>query len=576
MGTCPTTRPVYRLGTVISTSEFSFLYNNGFKILAGQEHFVNGELCFPTGADQKLDGTYRTRFGPCISHSAVMYRDTDVNVRLALQRLTNSLFNDLDDAKEYGFNDLQTANATVIANQDNFLWAHDYVYEELRREYSVYFNIAQDAYTEGELHHADPHVKKSLRLQSWKEMHEDGGFCKRLWLRNVTYKMKKAEYAKNNKRPRMIGDLGVAASLQGFMLTKYLKSAQAGYPLYINGGLIMFVPNATVEELTKAFDLLINLPALRFCFCYFSDDSCYSVRIRDEIKMYNVDISSCDSSHTKSLFDLFISMFPEFFAVDAQVLVDQCKLPIIIFSSVDRSRQVKMTPRQPRLYSGSTMTTCINNLASQAIGIAFSEMPVNCDNIENMRAAALRVGYKITIDPCVNYSHLQFLKNSPVYDTSGTLRPVLNFGVFLRASGTCFGDLPGRGPIEQRARHFQTLLLQGMYPNCNVPLISGMRDCVVPSTKLSRAHATAFKQSLKRVLPYAESESSEVHFDVTDTEFLKRYDLGDLEDILIADLTSMTVMEELSSEPCAMILNKDYGLGVRYENDYDSPELFVD
>ena len=257
--------------------------------------------------------------------------------------------------------------------------------------------------------------------------------------------------------------LGVNASLLGFVVTGLVKKAQHAKPINVYGGEMQFCKSPNVRQLTEVFEKLINPPG-KFFFVYFSDDSCISIRHNGSVHTYNMDIKSCDASHTGALFRAFTELAPGKAKTDLEALVEQCKSKIKICSTVDRSRKVTLKPLFPRLYSGSTLTTAINNLANIFICLAIVEG--SYDGTEAyLKQAAARVGYLIDLELCTVKGDIQFLKHSPVYDTEGRLRPLLNPGVLLRLSGQCKGDLPGQGDLRQRAIDFQHTLLKGIYPD---------------------------------------------------------------------------------------------------------------
>ena len=306
---------------------------------------------------------------------------------------------------------------------------------------------------------------------------------KDLWVRSVLWKLKTKEYAKPGKKPRGICDLGVTASLRGAWITNYLKTAQAAEVIEAEGGEFVFCKSPDPFELEKHFNNLIN-PKGRFYFVYFSDDSCLSIRGEDGVvRLYNLDISSCDASHGPAVFDALIALMPNAQTrADMSKLVQQCQLPLRIVSNANKNHVVFLKPRWPKLLSGSTITTAINNLANFAIAMAivrgYALAPDDVENPSMVRAAA-SVGYILTgCKPLAGPHQLQFLKHSPVQDCEGKWRPMLNLGVLVRASMTCDGDFPGRGPLKPRIEAFQRGLLKGAYPYCRFDILNEMTRAV--------------------------------------------------------------------------------------------------
>jgi hypothetical protein len=364
----------------------------------------------------------------------------------------------------------------------------------------------------------------------------------------------------------------VAASLQGFGYTKYLKQAQASNTYVKDGFTIQFVPKPTSSALTSVFKLLMNPPG-RGYFVYFSDDSCVSLNTPYGVKTFNVDISSCDKSHGPRLFEAMYDITPEVAHQGVTATLLQCMAPMTLRSVLQRgSHRSKATQRKVKLQvdsivlpSGSTITTAINNLANNLIAIAISM--VDWSNvpeqqiIRELHIAASTCGYVVTIETCGKPGDIQFLKHSPCLDVNGEHKPVLNVGVFLRASGRCRGDLPGSGPKKERAEYFQRQLLTGMYPRVSTPFLDIMRR--------NLQHATAKGERQERHVARLVSEKTSYKVDTEDREmitvgteeFFARYDMRPDE------ITSMLeIAEHAGYQTCHAttgthkIFQADYGL----------------
>lgn len=537
----------------------TFVYNGKFRVTKGKKFFREGQLAFPARTDGlgKRDGSYRTLFGPCCAHTGLIYSNSDANVRLAFRRLTS-----VRKPERPGYDDLLVSNQEeFVSNQREFIGSLCDIYSG-----SLYsFHSIEEAARE---HHDDPHVKRALRIQSWAELNESGERFKRLWLTKVLYKMKRDEIARPGKVPRMIGDLGVAASLQGFVLTKLLKMAQEENPLHVNGGVIAFCSTPAMDRLQDVFDNLLS-PAGKFYMVYFSDDSCFSFRHRGKVRYYNLDISKCDASHGPHMFDALLRITPLHLRDYMKILIEQCKLPIEIRSISNPRNKVLGSFSNPTLFSGSTLTTLINNLANIFIGLCLSRAVAALEDREyadwelarHLEGHVEKCGYIVTgfegKDLCVRPEDIQFLKYSPALDTEQVYRPVLNLGVLLRASGTCHGDLPGptRSTIETRAREFQFALLHGMYPRSSIPFLESMKDAAG-----RRTNQQAVKRVQDRLLYRVDDSADSVVHHFTDEDVLRRYDLTPLEYSEFQEFSRASVYEHSSSTFITKILKTDYGL----------------
>jgi hypothetical protein len=421
-----------------------------------------------------------------------------------------------------------------------------------------------------EEHHDDPHIKRALRVLAWMELNESGARHERLWLKKVLYKFKKDEIAKPRKKPRSIGDLGVAASLQGFIVTKLMKKAQEAHPCLINGGKIEFVSSPKTRRLQEVFDNLLNPPG-RFYMAYFSDDSCFSFRHFGKIYTYNLDISSCDASHGTMLFAALLRVTPPPLRAAMKVLIEQCELDITVRSCHGKEK-IRGHFSGPVLFSGSTLTTVINNLANMLIGIVLSrvtleERDYTDEELSDVFTVALEgIGYIVTGfgvgERCSRPEDIQFLKHSPVKDVTGVYRPVLNPGVLLRSSGSCHGDLPGRKSecIFQRIKSMQYSLLCGMYPRVRCPFIDNMKTASLPDSLNTRSFHQAQAKVSKDLQYKVDHDEDEPVYTFTDEAMFIRYDLNPLDH---EDLTTFS-HAGATTHSCAQfadkVLKADYGL----------------
>lgn len=548
---------IARIGTCPTKVVKTFVPTDDFKAIGARKllYFQNGEVVFPPCPNPKIDYFYRTYFGG-VAHDGVTYCNCSPCLRLALRRLNAArqrkgavgVKNDVelpctvhhvhDDCYEKM---LRANQASYLQSLQPFLRAYAARLLPKFVDYDGAFQELQD-------HYADPHPKKALRVISYLELME-GPIYARLYLRRVKYKMKREEIAKRGKYGRTIGDLGVAASLQGFRLTEYLKQAQAAInndseDFSVGGGHFRFVKTPDPAVMTEIFEKLMSPPG-RFYYVYFSDDACYSVRTPTGVKMYNLDISSCDVSHTSALFEALHDITPAKAKKDMRVLIDQCALPIKIFCPENRRIHVTLKPRTPRLYSGSTLTTAINNLANLTIctSIARGDLPP--------ALAAERAGYSITMEECVIPEDLQFLKNSPVRAEDGKWTPVMNLGVLLRTIGNSKGELPGIGDWRPRAAQFQAALYHSFMTHCDTPLFTGCRK------KNPMPNDLFMNEAQKQNASFTHDDRE---CKVDTRELLKRYRLTQLETEQLLELTNLEIGQQINGSAFTKILAKDYSL----------------
>jgi len=499
-------------------------------------------------------------FGPSAAHLGVVMANTAYTINFAFNLRMLIVRESLE--KEVILRDNQ---ASYLSKPSPLLFALADIFSYALREYLGW-------YVEAEQHHADPHAKRLLRMHAWNELHTDGGSGARLWLFNncVNYKLKKDEIGKPNTPVflngvehrtgvgRMIGDLGVSASLQGFRLTELLKNGMAKEAVVIGDARFQFCKRPSPGELQEVMDKLYSPPETHY-FVYFSDDACYARRLPSGVvKRWNVDIKKCDASHTRAIFDKLIDLVPELWRDDMQILVDQCSADITIRSPDNSKHAVRLTPvdgqgRCPKLYSGSTLTTLLNNLANLTIG----ECLVRCASLDadSLIESVEECGYAISMNENELFEDVQFLKYSPVKDNHGRYRPLLNVGVMLRAIGQCKGDVPGRGPLVPRFRAFQKGLLNGLYPTTSFVLVNRMKE-MVEDAVVTKATFSAVSRNLPYFTP---EEGDRTHF--LDEDVYRRYRLSREEiDRLNDELGDAGVGALHDSSGSRAIFSKDYEL----------------
>ena len=526
-----------------------FQASNRFRCTRGAEFFIAGELVF-TSKDEDMDGNYRTLFGPTFVSDWVVYRKCNHNIALALRRLTCVVAPEtpgLDQALE--------------VNQRQFIKQHRVIFDQLAVKWGAAVEQLSDEHTELFEHYADPHPKKMLRIAGCKDLLATGAAARSggdWMIKPFVEGNMKPERAKSGKLPRMVINLGVTSSLLGFMVTAILKEAMAAEPIEYLGGIIVFVMAPKPVIMDKYFNLLITCP-WRYIYIFFSDDGCLASRIADPtvVRWYNIDIASCDSSHRPALFAL-LKRLPTRHAHIFQRLVNQCRRPIRVYDSNTRSRKtfIELTPTGPFMYSGSTLTTIMANLASMFIAMSIAE-----GDGTDLAADAHRVGYHITgVDtPLTHPEELQFLKHSPIIADDGEYHSMLNLGVLLRTSGMCNGDLPGRGGRRARAVDFQASLIQGAFPGVHCQLLDAMRYA-------SRTERTLYDTS-KEFAGKVHERPDHIRF--SDASISKRYSITPHEYDVLCDFAQAGVGYTIACDASLKILNLDYGLGHQDDSPLD-------
>jgi len=373
-------------------------------------------------------------FGPSFGNSSVVYTTDNLGLGLGIERLTCVRQPELHGSDEQLWESHAKFCSSPWAQAVALFWRQKYIdyshvdyYEDLLRQHAL----------------DRRHVKFKLRRAALMQMYETHGLFADWGPGFNSAKMKPGEDAKVKKKPRTIVDLQTIASLVAGFILDDLKNAIDCDQFYDVCGLrvcIRFYKSPSYDNMSQAFRRLSTSDVDGLCcdyfFAIFSDDMC--VRGPGDF-MANIDISQCDSSHGDELFGLLRSTIDVGWydhAVDG--VFAQCKRPLTVWDT-SHTQKVTLTPLHHTLFSGSTLTTAINTLASTLICVAIVAWCRNTPSRLGVILGARQAGYVVTVDLCPTYHHLQFLKHSPCVDECGVLVPILNLGVLLRAIGRCKG-----------------------------------------------------------------------------------------------------------------------------------------
>lgn len=509
-------------------------WNKKFKVRKGAQFLSREGLRFTQGLE-KPDGSYKTVFGPVFWHAGQIYRRNNHNMSAALHRLTAARKPELP-----GYHEL------LMENQKRCRAKNKELARIIRHVSLRLRTLASPARTFLEECHdyvEQAKSKRQLKRHALAEILANGEAYVGCFTRLAEGNVKPEEWAKFGKNPRLFLNLGLKSShVAGFAISA-IKDAFGdpdGHTEFIQA------PDKTV--LARVFSRLIE--PLGVYFPYFSDDSCLSIRCRDGVYMANVDISSCDGSHTDEVFHVLRAL------VDATPYmrwvgraIDQCRLPLKLSSRVSWSKEaLYLLPLMYILYSGSVLTTVMNNIANlmifcevkrrlRAAGCSnnvYNILKADCPDL--VKKAAESAGYVVTVDTCRSYHDLQFLKHSPCLIGDEVI-PVQNLGVILRMLGSCFGDLPGdkRLSMPERAYIWNQTLVQALCHAGTHSLTECLRQ-MYNAPLVKRGAAKAKNDAVKRVtrlLEYKNLPTISSRF-VPDDEILVRYRLqpGDMQELL--------------------------------------------
>jgi len=456
--------------TFVNNREFTFDERRNRKFLAklrssGKtyddfiESFSRGMLLFPTEEVENdfISRGYTTYFGPTFYSGAIKYaKDSIMNLSKGMRRMTCRRECDVPglDQELKRNQELHIGFGDSAFKRFLFIWLV-YIRKEVRVAMDhqcgeIYQSIIQNAQL--------PHVKKALRVRSLQKLIDAGKFLQLFeYTKKVVAKIKCPEWAKPGKYPRIIGDYTCEGSLIGSAVSVV---KQCFVPWFIYGDFkSRFVLSPVYGDLVDVFRELWT--GNGFIGVYHSDDACISIECVDGVYKANLDISSCDMSNGERIFWIVCyitgtSALAELF----RVAVAQCRNPLVVQNPIEPSERIKLVSRTPKEYSGSCLTTLLNNIAIQCIlmSVYLRTRGATLANVrERVVEGARYVGYIVTVEDVEVIEDFQFLKISPTLE-GGDLGVFLNFGVILRSLGSCDGDLGRRSHYEAACTRNNTIV----------------------------------------------------------------------------------------------------------------------
>ncbi len=429
-----------------------YRFNNRFLIQSHPMEAWNSEtqdVDLGEDAPRLHSKEYRSRFGPCFSSNTHMYECNNTGLRGAVRRLTcvrkpeipglhEELKNNQDNCETY----LGPALVEWVA--------------EMTRRITHASSYLDDNVAERRRWTWAKHAKKYLRIKVELDVHHDGRENHPTRMKAVEYKCKPGELLAEGKYLRGVGDLTTpGSSVLGYYMDTVKECFSQKY--YSGESFAQFIKVPDRDVLSDVFRQIIYPEELSFF--YFSDDACFGLKCSDGNFMCNMDISACDGSNYDVVFrTLWKTMRGDSrFVNDVDGAFYQCAAPCVIRSTRDTPyRRVTMIPKFFTLYSGSVLTTSINNMANTLIFLSIKRqlngrLITKAEVPALVERAARLVGYIVKIDACVKPQQLQFLKHSPAM-IDDRIIPWLNIGVLCRGFGTYRGDLPGKSKLSWRER----------------------------------------------------------------------------------------------------------------------------
>lgn len=421
-----------------------------------------------------LKGTYRSKFGPCISHSGLFYSNTVNNISKAFTRLS------CEKLPGTGI------DRFLKINQDR--WQPGLIANDIKQHINSQMVMYADDLLIGSIRYAlAPHPKKRLRIQALKDLLNFNLLNHPTYTDKVEVKLKMDDYGKPGKNPRMIGDISVVGSLLGGFLVKYIKGILDSY-----SGNLKFVTVGSQQVLIDSVRFV-----QRGGKVFYSDDLVMGHVCEDGVYFGEADIKSADCSHgpyTERFLCYLFSDHPDFVELISRCYA-QFHLPFYI-RSPHSSRKAWFDVFRKILFSGSVLTWLENCLAWVHIFEYFYlDPPTRVNQVEHkLHQAAYNAGYLISTVNCTNnLPRMTFLKHSFHIDGED-IRPYLNLGVIFRTIGTCKGDLPGKKKqgLANRAYKFNCSLITQLKHEGNHLVMFMFRDMFPEKVETDLLHSLIY------------------------------------------------------------------------------------
>lgn len=542
----------------------------GFKYKPGTD------LPFTAIEEEERARTYLTEFGPIWTNpESAVYKNNIHNLSLALGRIDNKRDNE---------EDLQEMNFKIAPNGNR----------RLSRYLNSYYDLIKTLVTKSCCGLGDDlleqitnacnkaHPKYKLRVRCIRELVDRANMYNDLFTENkygdaeIIGKVKIPEFAKLGKKPRLIGDFGCPGSLLAAFLVPLLKNAFAE-GVQFDDVEIKFVNSTAKEAIDTAITELVN--ATKNTFVYFSDDMVAKIFNEDGTsELYNLDISSCDASNGPAVFDRLQWLFDENTGTDSLMerAIRQCRQPLLlrrpgeVARTVSRKEKITAKGTTALEYSGTQLTTLLNNIASCAICLSIhygsKRRREGEDTVTLVHRCAFAVGYKVTAEFCENTEELQFLKHSFTQTADGVCHSWFNLGPFFRSSGTCYMDLPFNRKLgesfEGAARMRNWMMLESFKNAGDNFILRHLRT--QPAYQRINGEYVVLENKFQTEYQYRFQDNSKARLPVSYHAMQRRY--GFSEDEVLGFLgRDLEILSEHSDPMVMRILEKDYGYSLRGE-----------
>jgi hypothetical protein len=316
----------------------------------------------------------------------------------------------------------------------------------------------------------------------------------------------------------------------------------------------------------------------------FSDDSIVTGKVNGVPFLFNVDISSCDANQRSPIAAMVVYILSTLDPELAMGLFKQICSPIHIANPHNQKERMDVKFASSFMGSGTTLTTIMNNTANACVGIGIlvtlaQRQPETLEAIESCILYGARfAGHKVTVDYCGSCSadlpHLQFLKNSPVRNLSGSIITWQNWGTIFRGLGTCDGR-PSHRQLAISAKDFKRIseaqkmeilagvVVSGMVHMPHDPVIDALRDRfpLVKYVDGELIKSDTITVTQKEMLRYDMDDEDLSHETVDVHDICTRYNIttGDIVE-LTQHISCVSLGQIIHLDILSRIFHVDYGL----------------
>lgn len=426
-------------------------------------------LQFPTSCH--IATTYRTVYWGAIYHNGVEYANIGANVRGALERMTKLRLSE-EPGADQELRDNQAEATESISWLRMLRFYASLLVAPLTTQLGIFEAIQQNAFA--------PHPKRAIRVPAWYEIVENAAFFITTTIKNIALSVKKFEWARVRKYARGVYDLTVVGSIYGGWITDIFKTTISQHDYVRNDCLFRFVKSATADALHSAFTL-VSSGYWDMVYLAHSDDALIVIKHQGVLYYYDVDISSCESSHF-SIFQSLYRLIPDDWWLKLLItqLLKQLVSNVKIENPSNPREFVILKVNTPILFSGTTLTTIINTMAHMLAYTILNVLITNstsCDNTGEIMQAGRLAGYVFTVTRNTVLERATFLKT---YHTivDGEVRIAQALGVLFRTIGTCRGDFPSphSGTLAERAGAYNQALISGFKHSGNTSVLRCMQE----------------------------------------------------------------------------------------------------